>query len=567
MKAENDKLTWVTLLLCGLLQPLAVVFGFDYCDTGFYMTFYDNIFEAPATVEYNFMYYLSGLLGGAWLSVFGWGGIVGVRLLGMLTNLLCVWLLIRIYRGVIPAWATAIGAVIVTATCLIMPMAFYNDTLTALLLVGGVGLTVGGLNRGNLAMIAGGGALLGINLFARVPNLLDILLGALVPIHCTLSRRHDGLVSGLAAFAGGYCIGVAAVVALMAALGHLSIYIDNVSQLLTASARDNGSTHGVGALIEAQGKGYMKCFIALVKLSIAALVAAAARFLKWRPARVAVRLACLAYVAYMLICGNAVYPVAAVTLAALTGEIVAGRSPRVKLYAWGALIVSLLFPLGSDGAMANNGTIVYWLGAPLAVSFCYDLTRRVVGVSAARRAMIAVTATVVTAMTVTVMTGGTYFDGMRLDQMTGTIDSGRARGLLTSPGRAATVNAMIEAVESHLSPGDTLLVFGSMPALNYLTATRPAIGCSWPELLDPTTLQSRLDSAPCPTAIMVQKFPTIGSRYRPPSPAFAAGTGSDNNMFHTAEKCDIINRYITLHRCRPVVDTPSFTLYLPPKKR
>ena len=73
----------VVALLLAVWQLPGVLFGLDLCDAGFYLTFYDNIFTRPATVSYNFMYYLSGLLGGLLQMLFPAMGVVGMRLAGL----------------------------------------------------------------------------------------------------------------------------------------------------------------------------------------------------------------------------------------------------------------------------------------------------------------------------------------------------------------------------------------------------------------------------------------------------------------------------------------------------
>ena len=66
-----------------IYQIPAMVCGLDMCDTGFYLTFFDNIFTRPGTVEYNFMYYASGLVGGLVRMELPGIGIVGRRVAGM----------------------------------------------------------------------------------------------------------------------------------------------------------------------------------------------------------------------------------------------------------------------------------------------------------------------------------------------------------------------------------------------------------------------------------------------------------------------------------------------------
>ena len=53
--ADHRHLVWVLLLVAAIVQLPPLLCGFELCDSGFYMTFYDNIFTHPEAVEYNFM--------------------------------------------------------------------------------------------------------------------------------------------------------------------------------------------------------------------------------------------------------------------------------------------------------------------------------------------------------------------------------------------------------------------------------------------------------------------------------------------------------------------------------
>ena len=52
-RRHPGRLFWAVLLVLVLYQMLGVFFGMDIADAGFYLTFYDNIFTHPASVEYN----------------------------------------------------------------------------------------------------------------------------------------------------------------------------------------------------------------------------------------------------------------------------------------------------------------------------------------------------------------------------------------------------------------------------------------------------------------------------------------------------------------------------------
>lgn len=47
------------------------------------------------------------------------------------------------------------------------------------------------------------------------------------------------------------------------------------------------------------------------------------------------------------------------------------------MLSWAGLSMMLVIPLGSDGGMFNNGSIIYWLGLPLAVSFFFSVKNKI----------------------------------------------------------------------------------------------------------------------------------------------------------------------------------------------
>lgn len=564
--SDNARIMWLTIVVAAIVQAAAVVCGMDYCDTGFYMTFYDNIFDAPETVEYNFMYYLSGLVGGAWLTVFPGWGIVGIRLLGMLANLLTVAMLFGIYRRVVPPVETAMGCLIVVMAYLMMPMAFYNDTLTAVMLVAGTGLLTRGLDRQRGWMIAIAGVVIGVNTFSRTPNLIDLLLVGLIPLHARLNDRRGVAARQSLVFIGGWIAGVAAVVALMALLGHLPIYLSNLGDLLGVAATGDastGATHGFKGLIMAQVRAYISVArLVLRLLGLATLVSLTLWRVKWLWLRVPLLLLWGVWAFDLFAESRPVSLVAALVIPALVAGIFRFESPRARFASAAALAVALLFPLGSDGAMENNGSIVYWLGAPLAIGFYGKLLRTFVGQRRAMVVLVTVVAMLSGAMALKTIGGGVYFDGRPLWTMTTTPAAPRAAGVMTTAERAATVNEIVTAVESVAARGDTVMVFGSMPMINYLTATRPAMGCSWPELLSEPLLASRLATMKRPRAILVQRFATIGSDYKEPTPGFVEGTGEGAGTFHSEAKCGAVADYIATHGYKVAVSSPRFTLYI-----
>ena len=82
----------VVLIMLFGFQLLNIVFGFDLNDTGFHLVAYENVFNAPGCVTYNFMYYLTNIIGGILMRIFPNLGVLGFRIVGALLVLLTLTL-------------------------------------------------------------------------------------------------------------------------------------------------------------------------------------------------------------------------------------------------------------------------------------------------------------------------------------------------------------------------------------------------------------------------------------------------------------------------------------------
>lgn len=567
----DRRLRLPALLLIGAVMQFPAIFcGFELCDSGFYMTFYDNIFTNPEDVGYNFMYYLSGVTGGAVSSLTG-GSILAMRVFGALCNLLCIcclWRMLRGERGFTPLLLTVI---LVTAGAWGTPLTFYNDIMTVtlalislMLLTSGLSLENGDMPekdrdktaRKTYMLLLLSGAVAGLNTLARMPNVLEILFVAIIPL-CA-SRGRTRLT---ALWLAGWLSGLGAGLLGAALAGHLPILAATIRDL-TATAATPGaeSSHGLSSLIHAQISSWatiVRMTLKLIGLAVIYGIAARAAgkyYAKYPCVMPAVRRGVAAVLciiaAWMLARADIM---TALTAISLLGCGRAFSDTRLRTAAVAALLMILILPLGSDNGIYNAGTIILWYA--LAVSLTLLCRRH--GTAAATAIAVVLAASCVAGL----VRGGTYFDDTPLADMKGRIDSPSARGITTSPARARRVNAMLGLLRNEVSPGDTLLVYGSAPMINHLTSTVPSIGCSWPELLSPAMLSEKLDTHTPPPYIMMMKFKTLGAGWGEPSPEFIRGEGMADNRFHTPRKSEVITRYIEKKGYLPVIESEDFTLF------
>lgn len=371
-------------------------------------------------------------------------------------------------------------------------------------------------------------------------------------------------------FAAGWLSGILAVMALMASLGHTSVFLANMQDLFGIAATEGDeASHGIGNLITAQFRAWSRFMGAGWKLIMAAIVSILVSDRRqWLPARLSsevrffINAVLLAAVLYVICRTDTLTAILALTFPALLFSIIFSSDSKLRALSWIGLVTMLVIPLGSDGGIYNPSVYAVWLGVGPAMICMNRITRighygqlHVSGI-----ALVAICVTILVSGIVRMSRDGLYFDDTPLMSMTTEVDSPRARYIYTSANRAEIVEDMLMALDGVVLPDDTMMVYGSAPTMNWLTATRPALGVSWPEQLSVAALNARLDSADTVRYIMLMKFNAIGSSWGEPSQDYVNGHDG-RNIYHTPRKSRVILDYLSTHGYKPKVDTRWFTLY------
>ncbi len=541
---------WAIALL-SLWQLLIATTGVDLCDTGYYLTFFDNIFKAPESVEYNFMYYLSGLAGGALNGLLPEGGKwMAMRVAGVLCNMGVMAILAWTLRRILPATAVILGFLMVVASLVQFPYTFNNDLMSALLWVAALTLTYRGLTRGGWQHLLLAGVLVGANTFTRIPNVLAAGL-VVMPFVAHYYNKRPWRVCWreCGVMLLGIAVGTAAVIGMMLALGHWDIFKQNMTDLLAVATGSSGeATHNAGGMVMEMLRFYWQCLYVGAKMLLMWWLFILLPKIPNRPLRVGVWLLLAASLVYfMWRQSHIMHPLWVMCVAGLVWVIYKGGNRAVA--AWLGLFMLLVFPLGSDGA-TNNGGIIAWMAAPVAALLWQRRNNLVF-----QLAFIAVGLM----QTVTV---GAYFDGGPLWHKTATINDERAAFIHTTPGRAHIINATLPELQQRVAAGDTLLCYGSLPMMNHLTRTLPAMGCAWPELLSADALMARLDAmGNSRPAVLRQKFNNLGPYWSEASDAYLQAYPHDDGKFLTQDKMDALTRWMDAAGYRIIWQNQWFALY------
>ena len=524
-----------TIVLLTLWQLVIAMFGVDLCDTGYYLTFFDNIFKAPASVEYNFMYYLSGVAGGALDALLPeYGKWLAMRVAGVLCNVGIMAILARVLRRIVPATAVILGFLMVVASLVQFPYTFNNDLMSALLWVAALALTFKGLTDDKWKNLLFAGVLIGMNIFTRIPNVLAVGLVVMPLIaHYYNKRPWRDCWRRCGLMLLGMAAGVIAVIALMLALGHWDIFKQNMTDLLGIATGSSGeASHNAGGMVMEMLRFYGQCLIVGLK-AFALWVAfwAIRRFIVNSALRWTAWLAVAALLVYfMWHQSHIMHPLWVMCVAGCIFVIVQGGKRAVA--AWLGLFMLLVFPLGSDGA-TNNGGIIAWMAAPVA-AFVWQ-----------RREMIVFPLAFIAVGLIQTVTVGAYFDGGALWHKTATINDSRATLIRTTPERARIINETLPEVKQFVNEGDTLLCYGSIPMMNHLTKTVSPIGCSWPELLSADALSKRLEGLGGERpAILRQKFNNLGPYWSEATDSYLEAYSMPDDKFLQQDKMEALKRWM-----------------------
>ena len=560
VKRHPGRLFWFVLLALVLYQMLGVFFGMDIADAGFYLTFYDNMFTHPESVEYNFMYYLSGVIGGTFQSLFPSMGMCGMRLLGVAFNTLCAIILYYALRRHVDERALALGCALVVTSFIAPPYTLCYDLCTIVFYVLAITLMWHGLEKDKTWMVVLAGVAAGLNILVRIPNVLGLLMVLIPFIRYFAERRRFYITWHLAAeqtlaFMSGAMLAVSAVLALMPE--HHYTYLLNVLRDLRSIADDQTGTasHTTGRMIMVQLKFYLTELWVAVKLAVPVAiywwVHSRNVLPKW--ATWAVKIAALAAFIWFVMRMHPLQPLWAMCLAGGIMVIVEQWKKHSGLV-WMAVLgigMMLVMPLGSDGAY-NNGTIIAWAIAPVAALWWLHRSR------------VAFPLVLIAVCAVRMVTGGAYFDGGALWHKIYTIDNDRAAHIYTTRERAEILNTVLHGIEPHVKPGTVLMAYGSAPLMNYLTHTRPYLGCSWVEQLSVPMLEKKLAFAPKTGLPMIlqQKFNPLGMYWSEPTEDFRTDYGQQD-AYRDNRKLEVLNKFLNDYGYQAIYEDSHFILYKP----
>ena len=478
---------WGMTLFAVIYYLLISLQGLDFADEGFSLTFYQNIFSHPADVEYLFLYYITGLIGGIWEMLFGWLGTYGYRILFALTSggiILTTFAILKPYFKVSTIFIATMACTLWPGLCLYY---FNHDCLTILFFLLTIYAMTKGMQGNKYAWYIMGFMLI-INGLTRLPNIALSILILMPLVEVNESGNYYKAFGNILRIIGGQLIASLIMLIVMCSLHHFDLWLSAISSLFIMSG-DSSDTHGIANLIASYSYTYKAIFTSTFYGGLICLAyIIASEHIKIKGSKLIMGVICSALI-YSLLVRNIYSMWGAVTSAAIIYGLINRRNNSYLILALSALSALIIIPLGGD-SYANICNSCMWLGMPMLI----DLIRRPImcniniddnrnysyritidNSSSRQLHIIAGIAFIIYASTHSVC----YFDnGSRLLK-THRTQIATATTTFTSQERAELTDHIVSATLKHRMPGNYLLVFDNAPMLHYLTGMQPYLGSPW----------------------------------------------------------------------------------------
>lgn len=554
-----------------LIQFILAFQGIDVCDDGFALTFYQQFFNDADSVEYNFVYWLSGLVGGLWYELYPDGGVLWFRILALLINTLIFSITYRLLRPYVNK-----GLLL---TCLVMVLfvnnfgflVFYNNNITALLSVSAVYALNKGLAKNSTKWVIISGVIVGMNIFSRIPNLSQVVLVMGIPAYFFFSsKKINRSLKPSLKFILGVVLGIFFVVLLLLTLGQLEIMKRAVSSLFDIGKTER-SSHNVLEMFHIYWGNYKKVLkygsVALLSFLLLLFVR---RHLVTRKYTKIVFGFVVGFMSYIWWQYTGIYGYYALAYLGVIYVLTKSSSLELRTLAFAAFLVQFFLPFGSGGGLRSIGYMSIWLSFPFVAFILQDM---VFGSKEGAINYVTKSQRLITLMLLLIFIGyklqafsqGAYFDPGSRFLMTAPINNSRAQWVFTHPDRADIINKAVNALENHAEPGDYVLAYDKIPMLHFLTETKPYMYNSWPWIYDQVTFEKKLRAAEenrdrLPIVIQ-QKFETIG-RFSKPNLQYLSND-IEETYLHNNKISEVFISYLNRYDYKMVWSNSHFNIYKP----
>jgi hypothetical protein len=588
----NSKLFFFLLFA---YQLLFIFQGIDLSDEGFYATFYDLIYTDPATQEYNFMFYLSGVIGGAFVSVFPDLGLWGIRFAGVLVTTSTAILTYNLLKQYLDRGYLRLGLILVVLFINNnLKQIHYND-LSALFNVLTIYFIFFGLKQNKLYKLFLAGLFMSLCTFTRLPNIMGLGLGIAILYYGYHHKNSAALqFRQCLAFAAGFIATTGLILGLMKMIGHLDIFFGSIELLSKMGKGGEESFYGPMVLV----KNFINTYYSAIKhtlfilfpIAIGAFIAGFAKkqsfYRSWMGLLTGLAIAVLA--ALFIWKGKLdnemlLYFFSGISMIAAVMLFFTEVSTDLKLLALAGLFILVTYPFTSSASLFTVGRYSLWLSLPIAIDYLFNFHYYIQRINFfgkhLRPGTILRTGTrqmrpAMSIAAIVLIIGCLYhsyyypfFDKHERTEMRYAVDNKYMRGIYTTKERAAVLTELVKESEKYIKPGEYVLAYHSIPMYHYMTKTKPFLRNSMPWFYEAPLFSEELNNSLVEKKIVppvVQQLKkTVGNAGEWPDPPAVYDT-----VWHRKNlpRDSVLNDFLQVHHYREVWRNKIFRILIPAGK-
>jgi hypothetical protein len=587
-------------ILIFILETALAFQGLDLSDEGFLSIFYQRIFSDPSSVSYNFMFWLTGIIGGIWVKIFSPLGLWGIRLAGAIVNALTTILTYHLLRHYLNRDNLKLGLLLVVLSLNNDIKVLNYNTLSSLFYLIIILLLFSGLKQNQWRKIFLAGLFAGLNVFIRIPNILELgfILGIMY-YHYPANPFGKKALRQIILFLAGFLTGISAAVIIMYLIGHLPVFLDSINLLHEMSkgvrsdpGKDLGG-YGLFRLLNLFRSNMIQslkyALIVLVFISgLLYLIGKSRTFSKFFQSATKVIVYLSVAAVFFLILNHRIdhftflfFLNGAILLAAiLLFSAPVDRDIKTLLF-FGCFFL-LSFPLGSGNGIYSAGRYCLWIALPITLdyllgirSFSNILTIYKSEEGYSRGLRVAegqLTITKKLLMGIAVFAGFYYlfcypfFDRKNRLEMHYALQSRNLKGIYTTKKRAEIFNELLRASAKYLKPNDYAIAYDRIAMFYYATNTIPMLTNSLPAVYSPemfrADLRISIEKHKILPPVIVQKIATTGDASKWPEEIVPENSIS-NEL--DAEKNNILDSFLVRNNYKEVWSNLAFKILIPEK--
>lgn len=558
------------------MQIIIAFQGFDVCDEGFSLTFYQQIFDNPNNVEYNFVYWLSGVFGGLWYRLYEQGGILWFRILYIIVNASTLIVSYNILKHFINKRIALIGLTMVVFINDFGFLVFYHNHLTALIVLLSIYFLQKGIIKRHYLSLLIGGILIGINVFSRLPNITLFILILAIPFSNYLNNKPiASAIKPMLIMTLGLLLGLIIVFIGLFGLEHFEIFKNAVLTIVSLGETKN-STHGLMYLMQTYIYNYKMLAIQFCKLLIVfVFVLGFSNYFKKNTLVNRLIFSAGLIILILFFKSGGIYIIYALGFIGVCGVLVSkNQIVSIRVLAFMALLIMLFLPLGSSGGIYDIGYICVWLAIPLFLYFISQLNnvsssfKTIQGLflnlskHSIKYLLLIIVFSYFIAKVYNIFHGAYFDSGSRLEK-TYKINNKYAQRIYTTKERADIINNLLASLKNYVKPGDYLLAYDNIPMVHFLTETKPYMYNPWVWIYDENSFEEKIMKAEQEInefpIVVQQKFNTIGEFSQPIADYMSEN--KENSFLYNKRRMIIMNKFLKRNDYKIVWSNPYFNIY------